>query len=522
MSEVFSEISGLLQHVQLNDIQWEKDMSGGSVDGDTIQRAINAKLLDKCQIVIFLFYSKIGPFTREEYDYSVLKRKKLFLYFKEGFSPNDEPQTKLLGDLFRFRTQISYENKILYSSFRSLKELKLLLFHDLLFYLKEQQMMTDNSLMKIYNALELSAAERRCLNLLVMLPPQYYSEGELSRYMQLDDLDRVKHFDAMKSLERKGIVSLDSDKKNSYKVNEYIRKKLINREIYNENDFGFLIDSVVANLTKERNIGYSPREIENIKFAEFFLENLPVHDHVRIGKIKESLAMAYIRTFGTTSDKELKKASLYLEQLLYDDMIVGENKAVIGRRQYLLADIYIKLADLVFSDEKKQYLNKARELLAEIHPEDFTDKFDILRFYLIRFSADFKADDDDYTESIRSELESLFTKNPDFIDLITLHEVDLFEQYFLLSKNLNLVELAKIIIEKIIYLEEQEYGKDEFRLYKRYADLGEILMINNQKQESISYLKKAKKLAEQKRKNPDDVNYIDRMISAWTSKFVTE
>jgi len=91
---VIHELNKSHSHLHLEVVKWETDLESGSYDKSRIQDEINP-LLEDCQIVIVMFYSKVGKFTLEEYLLARDKTKKIFLYFKQGFSPKN---LKLLDD----------------------------------------------------------------------------------------------------------------------------------------------------------------------------------------------------------------------------------------------------------------------------------------------------------------------------------------------------------------------------------------------------------------------------------------
>ena len=75
------------KHLELKAVEWEYSTVPGSQPGfKNIQGAINPRL-EESQLAVFILYSKIGKYTREEYEYATVNNKKLFTFFKTGFSP---------------------------------------------------------------------------------------------------------------------------------------------------------------------------------------------------------------------------------------------------------------------------------------------------------------------------------------------------------------------------------------------------------------------------------------------------
>ncbi len=520
MNAVFNELNGILSHIQLKDIRWEIDMAGGSVEGDHIQDDINEKLLDDCPVVILLLYSRVGKFTLQEYELALRKRKKLFVYFKQGFAPADEAQTRSLGDLLRFKSRIEQENKILYTGFSQPQDLKLLLYHDLLHYLREQYLLADNSIMRVFEALKLTAVERRCLDFLVMLPPGAYSEREVLLLIQATATQKTPLLNALESLEKKGILSVSTDGKELYRVQDVIRKNLARPDLYGKEDFAHLVDSLVNRLRVDLEASDFARQMESIRFVEVFLRYLKTHAHSQISLLKEKLAVSYLKIFGTSSLEHSEKAAALLQQLLLDDQQDEDNPEILTRRKRLLSEVYSGLADLFAGEDRSRYLERARALLDDIDPAQLASPKEVLRFHLEQLSIKFKLDG--FSESTHNRLKLLFSNNPAFLDLIRLEDSDLFLRYFYLCKNFQAYDLAETIMLKLAALEEQEYGTDNFRLCKTYLNCGEIAMLNNKKMESINFLRKAFHLAERAAQDPALLQNINALIAIWTSKFVPE
>ncbi|HLP49198.1 MAG TPA: hypothetical protein VK469_24875, partial [Candidatus Kapabacteria bacterium] len=80
---ILNKLNKSFPHLHLEPIEWETDIPPGSYDGKIIQDEINP-LLEQCDIMLVLFYSKVGKFTLEEFQLALQKKKKVFLYFRSG------------------------------------------------------------------------------------------------------------------------------------------------------------------------------------------------------------------------------------------------------------------------------------------------------------------------------------------------------------------------------------------------------------------------------------------------------
>jgi len=124
-------------HLRLEVVKWETDLESGSYDKSRIQDEINP-LLEDCQIVIVMFYSKVGKFTIEEYLLARKKTKKIFLYFKQGFSPKNPKEHTSYGEVIQFKQAIIEECQTLYQDFITLDKFESILYRDLNKYLTKE------------------------------------------------------------------------------------------------------------------------------------------------------------------------------------------------------------------------------------------------------------------------------------------------------------------------------------------------------------------------------------------------
>jgi hypothetical protein len=129
MVVLLSEINKQFPHLHLEPVKWETDLESGSF-GQRVQDAINP-LLDRSDLVVFLFYSKAGMFTVEEFERARAQCKKAFFYFKTGFSPTSTAQFEAYGAVVRLREALEKENAGLFKEFSGVEKLENLLRHDL-------------------------------------------------------------------------------------------------------------------------------------------------------------------------------------------------------------------------------------------------------------------------------------------------------------------------------------------------------------------------------------------------------
>jgi tetratricopeptide (TPR) repeat protein len=120
--------------VKIEPVKWDTDLPSGSVKEPRIQAAINP-VLDSCDMVLVLVYARLGPYTREEYNLALEKGKKIFVYFKTGFSPKNRKEHSEYGKVLRFKEEIERENRILFKEYGTITEFESLLSDDLNLYI---------------------------------------------------------------------------------------------------------------------------------------------------------------------------------------------------------------------------------------------------------------------------------------------------------------------------------------------------------------------------------------------------
>lgn len=91
----------------LKPVQWEYTLVPGNNPGKAnIQDAINPDLAES-DLAIFLFYSKIGKHTLEEFDYATKQNKKIFTFFKYGFAPQTSAEIDTFRELIAFKESLN-------------------------------------------------------------------------------------------------------------------------------------------------------------------------------------------------------------------------------------------------------------------------------------------------------------------------------------------------------------------------------------------------------------------------------
>jgi hypothetical protein len=122
------------KHLFLEPVLWEYDMVYGNFpENKNVQDAINPKLKES-QLAIFIFYSRLGQYTREEFEHATAEKKKFFAFFKKGFLP-DEKNNQLYTTLLEFKKTLN--DTVLYKEYEALSEFDSFLSDNLHLYLSE-------------------------------------------------------------------------------------------------------------------------------------------------------------------------------------------------------------------------------------------------------------------------------------------------------------------------------------------------------------------------------------------------
>ena len=131
---VITKVNKSHKHLFLEAVRWEYDMVYSNYpDNINIQDAIDPKLKES-DLVVFIFYSRIGKYTRQEFELANQEKKRFFAFFKKGFTPDDKTQQGY-DDLNEFKNSLN--DTVLYREFANMNELESFLSDNLHLYLSE-------------------------------------------------------------------------------------------------------------------------------------------------------------------------------------------------------------------------------------------------------------------------------------------------------------------------------------------------------------------------------------------------
>lgn len=123
------------EHLYLRPVRWEYTLETHShYDIQDLQELINPKLVIS-DLAIFVFYSKLGHYTKVEFEIATTLKKPNFLFFKQGFSPIDDAGKVSYNELITFKKKLL--NTFPHHSYNQLVEFRRLLYKSLNLFLSK-------------------------------------------------------------------------------------------------------------------------------------------------------------------------------------------------------------------------------------------------------------------------------------------------------------------------------------------------------------------------------------------------
>jgi len=131
---LLNQLSESFTHLSLKPVEWEYSLVHGNYPGhSTIQSAINPQLKE-CDSVVFIFHSKIGEYTRQEFEFATANNVRLFVFFKTGFSPKKE-QVASYMELLEFKESLNAT--VMYKEYETLDSFEKQMVTNLSLYLSQ-------------------------------------------------------------------------------------------------------------------------------------------------------------------------------------------------------------------------------------------------------------------------------------------------------------------------------------------------------------------------------------------------
>jgi hypothetical protein len=506
------EINDILPHVRLRSFRWETGLESGSVSGDNIQGDINPSL-DDSEIIIVLFYSKPGKFTQAEFERSEISRKKIFVYFKQGFSPKTETEAEDYLQLIRFKKKMERENRILYTQFDNLTELKLRIHRDILLYLKSEYPFAERSVSDLLRGLNLDESELSFLRGLATLSfdGRGYSAITLSSMFITETLAGSNFDQLLSNLVQRGLVSL---KEGNYHANSVFRRYLLEQasnsgsDLYVDNLIRYIVSKISSDL---RNTTSIPRP-EDIAIAEQIISDFKNKNGEDITNLKRCVAKTYIRLFNPgTSTRNLNRAIMFLEGITDTNDNSGRYP---GSRLDLISAYMMMAKETAVIEEKNRHLQKAEKSLEGLKDLGISQEFGF-RYNITKFTVGIY--NKGYSEQLHGEFLKFYS-NDKLKPEKTIENLDKFYELLNVSKFLKSVTTSTEIVQTIVDICSRAYGMDDIRLLRPCLESAELLIIAKKRSESLNYLKLAHSIAKRSTVQ-ESINSVNALFMKWATNF---
>ncbi len=135
---VLADLSNKNEHLHLRPVMFEMAVPAGSYPtNEELQNKINP-LIDTSDIVVVFFWSRVGRFTKMEFDRAMQQNKKLFLLFRKFTPDSDEPEVLIqYAEVLKLRKELKLTTGIISRTYENENEFYTTLFRDLGNYIAE-------------------------------------------------------------------------------------------------------------------------------------------------------------------------------------------------------------------------------------------------------------------------------------------------------------------------------------------------------------------------------------------------
>ncbi len=417
---IINQLNKSHKHLVLEPVEWEYDLIHSNYpEHKNIQAAINP-LLKECTLGVFIFYSKIGKYTKEEFEYANAENKKLFTFFKLGFSPKKH-ELVAYSNLLEFKESLN--DILLYKEYTDLDDFEKQFYSTLNLYLSESHKIIIS---KEGNSTSLTLSQSN-LELVKLLVEKEREIKELKEGLnqlpdssiQLQELIKEKEIIKNQLLQTEEIKKqLAKDKKDlenqlaPQKAKDNLKAKAleeIKKGNYTEAEF-YLKESAKESINEAASTFYELGKIKNIQlqFSEafkyyeiavkinpdnslylneagilarklgFYNQSIDYHEksiNIKKRELPENapeLATSYNNLALAFENKgEYNKAIDFLEKaLIIDKLNQGEKHISISIRYNNLGTIYDSIGQY---DKAIDYYERALKIGVEIMGEDYPE-----------------------------------------------------------------------------------------------------------------------------------------------------
>lgn len=376
-TRIFEDINiNILPHLNFEPRRWKENLDSGSFDGINIQDKIDAKLFDSCEIVFVIVYSKIGEYTKYEFNRALRDGKKVFLYFKKGFSPSDSKSAEEYAEVFRFKEKAQNQGVIL-SEYGTKEDLQKEAQKDIILFARDHYPIEDKSIVKLFNAIK-ETIEKEYLNEIkyfLILPDGFYNPKDLFMWFGLTAAEKDTAKKALILLSEKGVLI---EKEGSYALHSAI-KNLFQRDTWKEYaDYVYkILETFKENIEAlPTNQGISYHQL-NIKIIENFIKSEVFQVAKGTFELRRTLVDYYINR---GLPRDVARSEKLLTSFEEDGIDNNNDIAYISSLAKVYYKMYLAMRDReneLYNGEGSHYLRKAKTLFdnfkEEIHPMSYAN-----------------------------------------------------------------------------------------------------------------------------------------------------
>nr|MBP6624815.1 tetratricopeptide repeat protein [Chitinophagaceae bacterium] len=504
------------QHLILEPINWELDMVHSNYPGlDNAQAAINPLILD-CDLIVFVMYSKIGKFTREEFEYAEKQQKPYFIYFKTDYSPTLDT-LEAYTELLTFKKEL--QGRILPVDFKTTADFDRLLFQNLNLYLSrtyppKTNVLEDQSGLQlsetVKSLLQQQTANNEKIDQLLKLIDHKPSEDLVQK---LEKLQAGKENILLELASSKEIIALQQQDK------KILEERLQQQQAEDQLKADALKEIQVGNYEKaeelllESNRSHQIKsaanyfELANIKKLQFLYQeaskylNLAVQEYpTHIGYLFEAsqleLNVGYV------------KAAL---EKLWQCLHLTEKEGLTNDEQYF--KIVINLANALYANrsdtEAYKYAQKALELCIHFKGENHVDT--AVSYSLIGLTLN---NIERYQEAIE-----MYKKAETILTTQHIRDIQLSGLYN--NIGLSLTELGKAdealdYFNLALEIDKDLLAPNDWIMGVRQNNMGRAFMIKGKFEEALTCHEKAVDIGEKtyKEGHPDLITFYENYANA--------
>lgn len=361
---IFEGLNDIHSHLFIRGFDWKYNMPHSNYPGyDNIQSAINDENLNRAPAVVFIFFSRIGRHTREEYEYAISNNKRVFVFFKDGFSPTLDTIEEY-GELLKF--QQSLNETVLYEKYRDINEFKLLLSNNLNLYINQTPALASIDKQTAQELKEQLAVQEQIRKKLEQQLATQSGKDDLKAQAR-EELKKGNYDEAERYLLQSAKEDFEKVASTLYELGEIKKLKLEYQEAYMFYKRAILLDPsnadylFAAGLMAET-LGFYKASQEYHQKCLAARIDLNGEEHEETAKSLHYLGVTYVRL------SEFDKAiDCYEKALVTNKKIYGEEHSTIADNYINIGGVYYKKGDY---DNAIFFSQKAIEIYKKFSTED--------------------------------------------------------------------------------------------------------------------------------------------------------